>query len=279
MKKTFIYLTAVLCTTILFSCNKNAQSKLYVLDSIKLGTSMEEFNTKMSQKMDLSRKPGRTFSKLFFVTQKFLHQEEALDYLSANFYTTTFNTNDNTDYTDYGLIVPMHSSTKDNLVGIVVAFGQTSASANLEDLGPVVNKIGEPVPYFVQSNRANYINNVKSLLISKYGEPSKITKGGSLPMYAFDKNILKGYLTDKTNKGNLLEWENDIVKIKLFEGIENYNYTYYPTEQLYFHAMDEDRNKTKKLDEGHETTRGFAYLVYELTDEYIAKKKLDEPNL
>ena len=141
------------------------------------------------------------------------------------------------------------------------------------------NSIGEPVPYFVQANVPSYIENIKNLLIKKYGEPTKVISKKAVPFYAFKGTNLSGYITNINNTGNILEWDNDVVKITFFEGIDNYNYTYNPSNDTYFSAIDEDRNLSKKLEDGNEITKGFSYLKYELKEDYIKQKKLDEPNL
>lgn len=279
MKKLLSIIFALIMVSIQLSCSKAAESQLYVIDSIKLGNTMTDYEIQMGEKISLSTKPGRSLNRLQFVTQQFVNPAESSDFMMGTYYTTTFNDNDNSDFTDYGLIIPTHSSTKDNLIGITVIFGRTANSINLETLGTITNKIGEPVPYFVQANRPVYIEKIKQLLLEKYGKPTKITSSESVPMHAFERNDINGYMTDKNSTGNLLEWDNEVVKITFFEGFDNYNYTFNPKQDTYTSSIDEDRNKTRKLEDGSEITKGYSYLKYELTDSYISKKKLDQPNL
>lgn len=279
MKKNFILICATFLLLLQLNCNKNSESQLYVIDSIKLGNTMEDFEIQMAKKITFSKKPGRSLNKLFFVTEQYLYQNHIQDYMTGSYFTITFNESDNNDLTDYGLIIPTSSSTKDNLIGIHVIFGRTTNSVDLSTLGSITNNNGDPIPYFVQSNRPEYIQKIENLLIKKYGKPTKITSNESVPIFAFRGNALNGYMTEKNNTGNLFEWDNEVVKITFFEGINNYNYTYNPINDSYFSAMDEDRNKTKKLDKDYGITKGFSYLSYELKDDYIKDKKLDNPNL
>lgn len=279
MKKLLSIIFALIMISIPLSCSKAAESQLYVIDSIKLGNTMKDYEIQMGKKITLSTKPGRLMTRLQFVTQQFVSQAESSDFMMGTYYTTTFNDSDNSDFTDYGLILPTHSSTKDNLIGLTVVFGRTANSINLENLGTITNKIGEPVPYFVQANRPVYIEKIKKSLLEKYGKPTKITSGESVPMYALERTEINGYMTDKKYTGNLLEWDNEVVKITFFEGFDNYNYTFNPKQDTYSSSIDEDRNKTRKLEYGYEITKGYSYLKYELTHSYISKKKLDQPNL
>lgn len=98
------------------------------------------------------------------------------------------------------------------------------------------------------------------------------------PIYAFKENQMEVYGTNKDSKGELLEWENDIVKITLFTGIDYYNFTYNQTTDSYF-IMSEEFSKSKEIDKDTEITKGYAYIKYELKEDYIEKKKLDIPNL
>lgn len=279
MKKILLIILSVTLVSIQLSCNKEAESRLYIIDSIKLGSTMKDYELHMVKKISFSNKPGRSFNRLHFVTQQFINPSESLDFMMGAYYTTKFNDNDNSDFTDYGLIVPTHSSTKDNLIGLTVIFGRTTNSINLQTLGAITNNIGEPIPYFVQANRPIYIEKIKKLLIAKYGEPTKVTSGESVPMHAFEGNVMNGYMTGKNTTGKLLEWSTDVVNIMFFEGFDNYNFTYNPSENTYTNSIDEDRNQTKTLINGSELTKGYSYLKYELTDDYIKKKKLDQPNL
>ena len=279
MKKIISFLYVPFLILCLSSCSKNSESQLYVIDSLKLGTTMKDFEIQMAKKINFSKKPGRSFNTLSFVSKQYLHQNERPYYLGSAYYTTTFNDNDNLDYTDYGLIIPINSSTKTNVVGVDVIFGRTINSVNLETFGSITNLVDEPIPYFAQTNRPEYLQKIRTLLITKYGEPTKIISKQSVPFYAFAGNQYGGYMTDINNTGNLLIWDNEVVKVTFFEGIDNYNVTYNPLEDTYFFAIDEDRNKSKKLESGFEITKGFSYLRYELKDDYMKKNKLNEPNL
>ena len=166
------------------------RDRLYVIDSIKLGNTMKDFEIQMAKKITFYKKPGRSLNKLFFVTEQYLYQNQIQDYMTGSYFTLTFNESDNNDLTDYGLIIPTSSSTKDNLIGLNVIFGRTTNSFDLTTLGTVTNTIGEPIPYFIQANKSSYIQNIKNLLIKKYGQPTKITSKESVPYYALvGKNI------------------------------------------------------------------------------------------
>ncbi len=279
MKKLLSIVFALIMISIQLSCSKAAESQLYVIDSLRLGTTMKDFEIQMAKKINFSKKPGRSLNTLSFVSTQFLHQNERPYYLGSAYYTTTFNDNDNLDYIDYGLIIPINSSTKTNVVGVDVIFGRTTNSVNLETFGSITNLVDEPIPYFAQTNRLEYVQKIKTLLIKKYGEPTKIISRQPVPFYAFAGNQYGGYMTDINNTGNLLVWDNEVVKVTFFEGIDNYNVTYKPLEDTYFFAIDEDRNKSKKLESGSEITKGYSYLRYELKDDYMKKNKLNEPNL
>lgn len=240
---------------------------------------MKEYETQVSKNKDIfSKKNGRQFGKLHFVTKMMLKQSEFYDHYIADDYTTTFNLDDNDIYTDYGLIVPIMSSTKDNLLGITIYFGRTGATLDLDNSLRNFTHNGNPIPSFTQGNRALYISRVKDLLIKKYGQPTKITTDNNIPFYVFEGKEIQRYGTSKDHKGELLEWDNDIVKITLFTGIDNYNFTYDYELNDYFVSFT-DKSKTKQLDKNQEPTKGYAYLKYELKEDYIKSKKLDEPNL
>jgi len=213
MKKIFTFICVIFITSFQLSCNKNAESQLYILDSIKLGNTMRDFENQMAKKIKISKKPGRVLNKLYFVTEQFLYQSQIQDYMTGSYFTITFNNNDNSDLTDYGLIIPTSSSTKDNLIGLNVIFGRTTNSIELSTLGSITNAIGEPIPYFVQANRTSYIQNIKDLLIKKYGQPTEIISKQSVPFYALRGNNFSRYMTDTNNTGDLLVWDNEIVKI------------------------------------------------------------------
>lgn len=282
MKKTILiqFLTVVISICSLISCNrKSEEEQLYIVDSIKLGSSMKEYETQALKNKDIfSKKNGRQFGKLHFVTKMMLKQSEFYDHYIAGNYTTTFNINDNDIYTDYGLIVPITSSTQDNLLGTIIYFGRTEIAIDLDTAEEFTHN-ENPIPYFTQSNRALYISRVKDLLIKKYGQPTKITTDNNIPFYVFEGKEIQPYGTDKDHKGELLEWDNDIVKITLFTGIDNYNFTYDYESNIYIHHLG-DRTKIKKeLEKNREPTKAYAYLRYELKEDYIKRKKLDEPNL
>lgn len=282
MKKTILiqFLTVVISICSLISCNrKSEEEQLYIVDSIKLGSSMKEYETQVSKNKDIfSKKSGRIYKKLHFVTKMMLKQSEFYDYYIADDYTTTFNLNDNDIYTDYGLIVPIMSSTKDNLLGTTIYFGRTGVALDLDNSLSNFTHNRNLIPYFTQSNRALYISRVKDLLIKKYGQPTKITTDNNIPFYVFEGKEIQKYGTNKEHKGELLEWDNDIVKITFFTGIDNYNFTYDYEINEYFHSFV-DKNKTKELGKSEEPTKAYTYLRYELKEDYIKRKKLDEPNL
>ena len=56
-----------------------------------------------------------------------------------------------------------------------------------------------------------------------------------MPYYALVGKNISGYMTEMNNTGNLLEWNNDVVKITFFEGVDNYNFTYNPNELSLIH--------------------------------------------
>ena len=281
MKKSNLIPTLIVIISIcsLISCSgKNTESELYIVDSIKLGSSMKDYEKQVSKNKDIvSRKQGRFMRKLQFVTQVFIPQSEIR--IMSSEYTITFNSSDDGEYTDYGLIIPTPSSTKDNLLGITILFGRTH-TAYTDKLRILTNNIGEPIPYFVQGNSDSYISRVKNLLIKKYGKPTKVKSQEHTSFYAFNGTNINIYGTEKDNKGEILEWDNDVVKITFFTGINNYNQTYNYINDTYFVGLSiEDRNKTKFLEKNHVTTKGYAYLKYELKEDYIKEKKLDEPNI
>lgn len=261
--KRILFLGMIVSLLSILSCNKQSEeSQLYIVDSIKLGSTKRDF---------VLNKP----SGITLVTKTFLSYTELSEHLVHRYYTLTFNLNDSTDsggWSDYGLIIPDYGTASNNLLGVKILFGRTTGAIIL---GTSYNP---PFPAFVQANREIYIQRIKHMLIKKYGNPTKIITEKYIPFYVFQGKKIEAYGTDEDNKGELLEWENDIVKITLFTGIDNYDFTYNQALDGYFMMLQES-SKSKEISEGTEITKGFAYLKYELKKDYIEKKKLDVPNL
>lgn len=276
MKKTLFLGMIVTSSLSILSCNKQSEeSQLYIVDSIKLGSSKRDFELHVNDNITRydRRKPGREFFGLQFLTKPFLNKDEISKHLLFCHYTLTFNTNDNTDssgWSDYGVIIPQYNTTNNHLLGVTILFGRTT--------GAFVLGTDDIPPAFIQANRKEYIQRIKNMLVKKYGDPTKITMEEGTPIYAFKENQMEVYGTNKDSKGELLEWENDIVKITLFTGIDYYNFTYNQTTDSYF-IMSEEFSKSKEIDKDTEITKGYAYIKYELKEDYIEKKKLDIPNL
>ena len=81
MKKLLSIIFALIMVSIQLSCSKAAESQLYVIDSIKLGNTMTDYEIQMGEKISLSTKPGRSLNRLQFVTQQFVNPAESSDFM------------------------------------------------------------------------------------------------------------------------------------------------------------------------------------------------------
>jgi hypothetical protein len=253
MKTTISILLAVL---FFISCNSISEKDLTVIDGIKLGQSENEFENHLDS-LGLKRKE---FTKYDPITKLLGQKTKALLY--SSYVTNVFtNTQYNSSFADHQGIIWAQKTTSNNVIGVVI---------------PLTHFINEGGPMqYVQSVAVGFIENIKEMLIKKYGTPiDTITRYNSLPVISETEGI--NWITiEKSKTIKSINWQTKAIDIQLVYGLSDPVYYYDKNWKRYVLSF----NLNRDVESGGESCYRNAYLSYRVKDEVQEKLELNKPRL
>ena len=127
------------------------------------------------------------------------------------------------------------------------------------------------------------VDDVKSMLISKYGQPKDTLDYDFNSFFILEGNQVNSYKGTDKIKGKVYSWETEFLDIKIFEGILNVGTTYVSETKSYLkpifpHDLSIQTPKTA-LSPGETHCFSYPYIQYKLNENAIKLLKLDVPNL
>lgn len=271
-------LTAMALTAILISsCKKKEISKeqLTIIDGIVLGQSIDSLYE--------SYKTLNIPTDIFYTRSSFSDISEVKSSMITLSYSKVFDLSDyknsSIKLSHLGILYPTKLTGTDKIIGMNVLLVSTTEPFNFNP---------EEVRYVTRDN-ACIQQEVNELLIdeiikiykSKYGEPKSRIKTTYQEAFVFEWDAIKRYNGTK-DEGELITWENEIMKINFFTGCKSYSATFMknPTQYLSHWTIGKDPELPKiEYDKGIVGCYTYPYIQYTLKDSTVNLLGLDKKKI
>lgn len=271
MKKILI----LLMTTVFVSCNSIDKKDITVIENIQLGTSYKTFQKQLDS---LGIKPKTFFTKTFFSEFNEINENKITLNTSEIFNLIPYRKG--TDI--YSLIYPIKLTGTDNITGLNIIIGHTFGTNLITDNRMYNLEKEFQTKSFNQNIPEDLVNDIKKLLISKYGNPTLDDyKSEYNDFYVIQGKEIKSYVGDSKVQCKVTKWETENLNIALYTGIpssdakftkDGFSYVIQPSGRE--HEIAEIDTST-----GEKQCKSYVYLKYELKSETIKKLKLNEKKL
>lgn len=248
------------------SCQKSAEANLYVIDSLKLGSTTRQFEGDLL-KFNLSK-------KTFYTTDCFINEKHIADNTIRVNTSNIFNFDDSKLQTHIGLILPDFGNLNNRLIGVLVLLGHTKNAKSCIDYSSVSDVTN--IETFDYKVRRDYIEKIEMDLIKKYGNPKRNTSLGTL-FHGFVGKEVQTFMTTEEYNGEILEWNNNNIRILFYKGSPNDATYFLPSIQKYKQTSNMAEYNEDKNDAIY--TYNNPFISYYLQEDYISKMKFEEPNL
>lgn len=263
------------------ACNNIDKDKLKVIDDIPLGTTVTEFDSMLS-KLNIERETFLT--SIFFTDYNFSNRTVTFPY------STTFDiSNYSSERTKHlGLLYPFTLEGTDNIIKLAVVLAHTEKPYFVlpNDVEP--QDVSDEYRCLSQHISTKVIDAIERMYTAKYGKPKDtITEPLFINFFKFDRNQIKTYKPPEI-KGiyEVLVWETDYLKIRLFKGVpsseekfdtktNSYQYTIYTNDQ----GRPAVREIEVDYNNGETMCDSYPYILYELKQEVIDKLKFDKKKI
>ncbi len=253
--------------SLFISCNRIEYKDLEIFEGIHLGTSRNNY-TKQLDSLGIK-------SNIFY-TKPFLGAEEAK---SNRVKEATSELLDFSDYENKGadirhcsLLMGEQTPEYNAISGLYVFLGHTE-----EAIG--ISKYTKEL-WFSQSVAISYLDNVKNMLMRKYGKP--IEENKELDYHKFfvlSGNGFKKYDINDNEKPKITKWKNKYFTVTLFQGFSNPNSVYNKKTKHYSFVFFGKKGNKVDLNTNEEPCISFSYIYYNLTKEAVEKLNLGNSNI
>lgn len=267
MKK--IILVIILLTS-LINCTNINNEDFRIIDGIKLGTTVDEFN-KQCDSLKILHKVLYTRTRFSNLNQ--LRYNQINNALSEIFNTSQYKS----QFTDhYGLYYPLKQSGTNNIVGLNVLLIHT------EDADLISGTSYENITSKTMIKGANQdipeeqTTTIYNMLVKKYGQPTKTTKSEFTEIYVIEEGVIKTYKPDSSNLGEMYYWETKNLDISYFKGVRSAITSFIVPDNKYMTYFKADPFRILDYEKGERYSRSFSYISYNLKDESIKKFGLDK---
>lgn len=258
---------------IFFSCNNINKSDLTVIDKVELGKDIKIFYKQLDS---LSINNKLFYTDLIFFDSESLQKSKINIYFSQIFNTQQYlPKNESTNH--YGIFWPVKNYGTDNVIGLKILLVHTCPTM-LITKGDYYNISEQSKIFGISQNiRIDLIDNIQSMLTTKYGKPTEILKSLKTDLYKFENGNIKTYNSDSLHMGELVTWKTKYLNICLFKGFITYSSVY--TSGGYRETYFVDDKIPLKLQDDEIISYSLPYISYTINEETISKLKLDKINL
>lgn len=274
MNKSALFLIVVIIG--ITSCTGIPKEKLTVIENIKLGGPSNAYR-KQFDSLQIQNKR--------FITKTLLMKYDDLsddnNYYYA-YYTDLFNFNEfqnpKESLEHLGLLIPITLRGTSNNFALLVLLCRTKDPWLAGELERFKNTVEEK--FIRQEVNNEIIYKIKSMYISKYGEPKSVDTSEYNSFYMIKGN---SFSKEKANgiQAVTIKWETDYYDVTFFtgfdlNGIYNPEYGYRESTNGYRANISDDRANPSK----NELNCGaYAFIYYELNDKAMKELKTDNKKL
>lgn len=274
MKLKTIYLFII--TISVLSCNRIEKKNLEVIEGIQLGTTYKMY---LKQIDSLGIQTKSFYTKSMFTNIDEIENNQIRVNISDIFNLSDFR---NSQTNHYAILNPTTLAGTDNTIELNVILGHTGSSVLISDrLYDLTKEYGKSA--FNQNISISFLDQIKNMLTSKYGEPSlEGYKSEYNGFYAVKGKGFKEYIGDKNRKGKVTEWETDNLKIELFEGLQSVNAKYSKNGYtMVIQPSGKENNVVTDFDwgKGERPCVTYVFIKYSLKSETIKKLGLNDKKL
>lgn len=274
MKLKTIFLLIVAVSVL--GCNRIDKKNLEVIEGIQLGTTYKMYQKQIDS---LGIQTMSFYTKSMFTDIDEIEYNQIRANISDIFNLSEFR-NSHTNH--YAILYPTTLTGTDNVIGLNVILGHTGNSLLLSNgLYDLTKEYGKSA--FNQNISTTLLDQIKSMLTSKYGEPTlEGFESEYNDFYAIQGKEIKEYIGDENRKGKVTEWETDNLEIELFEGLASVDAKY---SQNGYEMVIQPSGKENDLVTGFDWEKGerpcvtYVYIKYDLKSEAIKKLGLNDKKL
>ena len=268
MKLKTIFLLIVAISVL--GCNGIDKKNLEVIEGIQLGTTNKVYQKQIDS---LGINEMSFYTKSIFLGGQSLENNRIRGYISDIVNLSDYG-NSSIGVNHYGILCPINLIATDNVIGLSAILGHTATVLGVPEY---------EIKSFNQNVASSYIDEIKRMLKSKYGEPTLDGYESKYnDFYVLEGNGINEYRGDESRKGKVTKWETEYLKIELFEGLpsinakysdRNYSIVIQPT------GKENDIVTDFNQDYGESPCVTYAYIKYKLKFEAIEKLGLDNKKL
>jgi len=263
MKK-YILLFNTACACMLIGCNQINKEDLVVVDNLHLGQPIEKFYIECDS---LGNKECIYLSKSMLTDEDINLRKIAI---KAN-YTERFNIGryKGANKTHTGVFYINTLEGTDNVIKLTILLGNKGKPY---DPGEIIHPDDKDIIYFLDQNvNIKMLEDIKDIIITKYGKPKDTLLTNQIAFYVFEKNEINKYKQTANDIGVMYIWETNALKIKFFTGIKNNKCIYNVEDEIYWQMFEPQNN----LNENEIECTSFPYITYEIKPKLYEKLHLN----
>lgn len=265
MKKASIF---IILFTALQSCNTITEKDLTVVEGIKLGSKGQSGFEKQMQEIG---NPKVKFSLLDYWEIFTANNEPKVQfegYITKVFQSTKY---ESETVNHSSPINPEFAGNTNILEGVDIPLCHSRISPKSQNLE------------IYQAVAQGYIDEVKSMLITKYGNPTDTVRTNTIVSYSMpyitDKGVLYVKPNDKEHPFIGFKWKTKAVDILLGLGRKSYSMYYNKQDKRYISTFRIDLIAPGKEDPIYEHCYEYSFVRYQMNSEAKEKLKTDEPKI
>lgn len=269
MKFRTIFLLIVAISVL--GCNRIDKKNLEVIEGIQLGTTYKVYQKQIDS---LGISAMSFYTKSFFFGGQGLENNQIRAHISDVVNLSDYR-NSNIGINHYGILYPITLAGTDNVIGLNAILGHTGMVLGTPE--------HDKKKSFNQNVASSYIDEIKRMLKSKYGEPTlEEYESKYNDFYALEGNGINEYIGDENRKGKVTKWETEYLKIELFEGLPSVDSKF--SDRNYRMVIQPSGKENEIVtdfnwDDGERPCVTYAYIKYELKSEAIKKLGLNDKKL
>ena len=255
-------LIAIGIAVICISCNNVKRQDLTIVDNLRLGQTVDNFYKECD---------SLGIKEYILLSENPLYKNMNLaDYAIRANYTERFNVGNFCGSNKHlGIFYLNTLQGTDNIWKVTILLGNIEKPYDPDHIINPEQK--NDIYHFEQNVNVNMLENIKNLIISKYGLPNDTLYGENISFEVIKGNMIKKGRQVNEDVGILYKWETNALLISFFTGISNPLCFYRINQGEYWSTM-----YGVELIENQIKCLAYSYISYELKPEVIKKLNLNK---